>query len=97
MMDILNTKDMLRRRHYNFEGNQFCVLCQDSEEETLNHLFFDCQFSQACWNIIGIDWDNSMDAKLKVDRTRSIFNYMFYIEIFYCSLAYFETMEWQGG
>ena len=35
-----------------------CVLCQNSEEETVHRLFLNCQFSRDCWNSIGITIQN---------------------------------------
>ena len=48
LVDRLNTKSMLRRRHLNIQNSIFCVMCNDGEEET-EHLFFDCPFAQECW------------------------------------------------
>jgi hypothetical protein len=32
-----------------------CVLCASQEEETLVHLFLDCPFAQACWDLLGLE------------------------------------------
>jgi hypothetical protein len=37
-----------------------CVMCDSGEEETIDHLFFDCEFAKECWAIIHIDWDMSL-------------------------------------
>ena len=39
LVDHLNTKSMLRR-HLNIQDSIFCVMCDDGEEETIEHLFF---------------------------------------------------------
>jgi hypothetical protein len=38
--DRLNTRNKLKRRHYNIGNNLSCPLCNSGEEETLEHLFF---------------------------------------------------------
>lgn len=53
---------------WRLEGDLYCVLCQDREEETLHHLFFACTFSWTCWNIIGINWVDEEDIQNKVER-----------------------------
>jgi len=32
-----------------------CVMCDSGEEETIDHLFFDCAFAKDCWATIHID------------------------------------------
>lgn len=39
---------MLTRKNM-FLDSYCCPVCIENEEETLQHLFFDCSFSQACW------------------------------------------------
>ncbi|PVH34302.1 hypothetical protein PAHAL_8G190100 [Panicum hallii] len=31
-----------------------CVICNNSVEETVDHLFFQCPFSQSCWNLLNL-------------------------------------------
>lgn len=81
LMDRLKTKDMLQQRHYNVHDGQYCVLCQDRQEETISRLFFYCSFSTSCWNIIELNWDSSDDTQLKVERSRGNVNSMFYMKI----------------
>ena len=54
LSDRLNTRNMLKRRHYNIDNDYTCPLCESNVEETLEHLFFDCAFSKACWSDIAI-------------------------------------------
>jgi hypothetical protein len=54
--DIINTKDMLLRRHWNVTNNHNCVLCHDSSHEDWRHLFFNCMFSTRIWNYLQIPW-----------------------------------------
>jgi hypothetical protein len=55
--DRLNTKDMLRRRHWTVSGDQFCVLCPSHIVEDWLHLFFHCNFSVRIWNYLQVEWD----------------------------------------
>jgi len=32
-----------------------CVLCALNIEETVHHLFLQCEFAKQCWEIIGVD------------------------------------------
>lgn len=59
--DRINTKNMLRRRHWNVADGVNCVLCDDAVEEIVEHLFFDCPFSAGCWNSIDMHWGGSPD------------------------------------
>jgi hypothetical protein len=43
-----NTRNLLIRKNM-FLDSYCCPVCIENEEETLQHLFFDCSFSQACW------------------------------------------------
>lgn len=54
--DKLNTRNMLVRRYFKVQPNSLCVLCSDGEEETIAHLFFQCDFAKACWDKLGITW-----------------------------------------
>jgi len=42
---VILTKDNLAKR--NWQGNQQCCFCH--ENETIQHLFFDCQFMRMVW------------------------------------------------
>ena len=53
LVDRLNTRNMLKRRHYNIGNNFDCLLCGQHVEEMVEHLFFHCTFSQECWRSLG--------------------------------------------
>lgn len=46
LVDRLNTKDMLQRRHLNIQDSPICVMSDLGELETIQPLFFDCTFAQ---------------------------------------------------
>uniref|UniRef100_A0A453KDL4 Reverse transcriptase zinc-binding domain-containing protein n=1 Tax=Aegilops tauschii subsp. strangulata TaxID=200361 RepID=A0A453KDL4_AEGTS len=56
IMDRLNTKDMVERRHWHIDDGVQCVLCPTHSREDRDHLFFTCNFSQRVWNYLQIDW-----------------------------------------
>ena len=45
------TNHMILRRNMHLPDSN-CALCSDKVEETLIHLFWDCPFALACWDII---------------------------------------------
>ena len=55
LMDRLNTRDMMQRRHWNIQDDT-CVMCHSASHEDRAHLFFACNFSQRVWNYLGISW-----------------------------------------
>jgi hypothetical protein len=67
LVDRLNTKSTLRRRHLDIQDSATCVMCNTGAEETIEHLFFDCPFAQECWAVIHFDWDVSLQL---LDRLR---------------------------
>ena len=59
LSDRLNTRNMLKRRHYNIGDDYNCLLCDQQIEETVEHMIFQCPFSQRCWSILGITWQQT--------------------------------------
>ena len=57
MMDRLNTRDMMLRKHWQIDSGPECVLCTTGTLETKDHLFFECGFASRCWLAVGIVWD----------------------------------------
>lgn len=61
LIDRLNTRDMLDRKHCAPQGVPLtCVLCGQNIRETLSHFFFQCSFSRSCWISTGCNWDTSL-------------------------------------
>ncbi|XP_020174866.1 uncharacterized protein [Aegilops tauschii subsp. strangulata] len=57
LADRLNTRGLLKRKHTKLrDDNYACLLCHHPPEETVEHLFFHCEFSKACWGKLGIAW-----------------------------------------
>jgi hypothetical protein len=60
LVDRLNTRTMLLRRNIHVASNEFCVLCDHSIPEDIDHLFFNCPFAIACWKKLGFQWNMSL-------------------------------------
>lgn len=83
LVDRLNTRNILRRRHYKLDNDDYnCLLCQNPPEEDLIHLFFDCPFSARCWRTLGISWPNSNCRLHKVHVARAVWDKPMFLEIF---------------
>ena len=59
-----------------------CVLCNDGVEETIDHLFFECDFAKKCWDKLGIQWVNDDDIHRKIERSNQLAGLSFFMEIF---------------
>jgi hypothetical protein len=51
-MDRLNTKDIMARKCWQIEGAVNCVMCNNLQLETRDHLFFGCEFAKQYWDFI---------------------------------------------
>lgn len=83
LADRLNTRNMLRRRQYKLDNDDYsCLLCQNPPEEDLLHLFFDCPFSSRCWSTLGVSWTVS-DCRLhKIHVGKAAWNKPMFMEMF---------------
>jgi len=54
LVDRLNTKTMLTRKHIFVHNDDLCVMCSIGAVETIDHLFFTCPFARQCWAKINI-------------------------------------------
>jgi hypothetical protein len=80
LVDRLNTKTMLRRRHINIQDNALCVLCDTGLEEDIDHLFFGCPFAMQCWSSINFSWDTSLPMLERLTAASNTHNLEFFIE-----------------
>ena len=74
----LNTRNLLRRKHFVIQGSFNCPMCQQNVEETVEHLFFHCPFGAPCWEKLDITWGpqvNRLDlvAAAKRNHTKPMF------------------------
>jgi hypothetical protein len=82
LLDRLNTKNMLARRNFNVQSNSLCVLCDDGNEETMHHLFFECRFAKQCWDKLGVNWVIEDDLPKRIECSRQMAGLPFFMEIF---------------
>jgi hypothetical protein len=81
LRDRLNTRNLLRRKNMALDDYS-CVLCNTGCEETSFDLFFDCSFSQACWNSISIIWYRNLQPLDMIIEARTTFGNPVFREIF---------------
>mgnify|MGYP000865977159 FL=1 len=82
LMDRLNTRDMMQRRHWIIQDDT-CVLCNLAQHEDRAHLFFACNFSQRVWNYLGISW-SVQPNQTTYDMAQSVrrdFGHPFFTEV----------------
>ncbi|TVU07261.1 hypothetical protein EJB05_47309, partial [Eragrostis curvula] len=82
-LDRLNTRNILRRKNCPIQGGSYnCILCESNVEETAFHLFFECQFSVACWSILHINWQTTLEFFQMIEDAKEKFNKPFFMEVF---------------
>ncbi|XP_073351675.1 uncharacterized protein [Aegilops tauschii subsp. strangulata] len=81
IMDRVNTKDMIQRRHWRINDGPSCVLCPTGVTEDRNHLFFQCNFSMRIWNYLQVSWLDSNDMVQIAVHARKEFNKPFFSEV----------------
>ena len=55
-------------------------MCDDGEEETIEHLFFDCPFAQECWATLNFAWDGSLQLLDRLVQRSLAHNLPFFTE-----------------
>lgn len=80
LVDHLNTKDMLRRRHLNVQDDTLCVMCAGGIGEDIEHLVFSCPFAQQCWSTINFSWDASIPLQDRFVKEKEIQGLPFFTE-----------------
>ena len=86
LADRLNTRNMLKRRGMKLRDDVYaCLLCDSPPEETVEHLFFHCPFSRACWMHLGIDWMRGGNRLQIVHEARARWTNPMFMDIFIVS------------
>lgn len=78
--DMPSTMNVLKRKNMHLQSFD-CVLCGDSCEETVEHLFLQCRFSRSCWNYIGVHVPTALDPLQVLERSRSQLKVSFFVDI----------------
>jgi hypothetical protein len=81
LMDRLNTRDMLQRRHLSIQDGPSCRICNLDILEDMSHLFFTCPFAQNCWNSLAIYWDVNLDLFDMIQSAFGNFGQSFFMEV----------------
>jgi hypothetical protein len=81
LVDRLNTRDMLQRRHWHVTDDTHCELCPIRAYEDRTHLFFQCNFSTRIWNYLQIEWIHHDDLQVVVATARQRFHKPFFMEV----------------
>lgn len=82
MSDRLNTRNMLKRRHYNIGSNLDYLLCGSHTEETVEHLFFHCTFSTECWSIVDIQWSTHNHRLKLLEEAKETWTRPMFMDVF---------------
>jgi hypothetical protein len=72
----------LRRRRKYLEDGYNCVLCLEDVQESVEHLFFDCQSATCRWFALSITWNAHLNIHQKIQVAKLDFAQPFFIEIF---------------
>jgi hypothetical protein len=78
--DHLNSRNLLRRKRFNVPSVD-CVMCSHGMEETMKHLFFDCEFVQLCWALLHFIWDLSLPVIDMIEDGKRHFQFDCYLEV----------------
>jgi hypothetical protein len=78
--DRLNTRKLLRRKRFNAPSADY-IMCSHGIEETLKHLFFDCEFAQICWTSLHIVWDLSLPVTEMIEDGKQQFQFSCFMEV----------------
>jgi hypothetical protein len=79
--DRLNTRNILRRRKFLKEGYS-CALCLEDVEESVEHLFFDCQSAACRWFALGISCNDHPNIHQKLQAAKLDFAQPYFMEFF---------------
>jgi hypothetical protein len=81
LVDRLNTRDLLRKRHWNVNEDNTCVLCPSRVYEDRIHLFFHCNFSARIWTYLQIEWQQHDDLQVVLNKAKRSFQQSFFMEV----------------
>ena len=79
--DRLNTKDLIKRRHWRVTEDYTCASCPTNSYEDREHLFFTCNFSQRVWNYLQVVWTRNADIQVSIAYARKKFSKPFFMEV----------------
>lgn len=80
VQDRLSTLNILKRKNQQIASFN-CVLCSLNTEETVDHLFFECDLAKTCWGLIGLTVNSSPDPIQRFESFRLQINTSSFMEI----------------
>jgi hypothetical protein len=86
LVDRINTRDMMNRRHWVVTSGLDCAICGRSERETKEHLFFNCGFARRIWQILGIIWTPDASLTVMFEDAKNSFQGPNFMEVAICAL-----------
>ena len=86
LVDRLNTRDMMARRHWHLDSGVNCAMCSRGQRETRDHLFFNCSFARKCWAELDITWSSAAGTAAMFDLAKQNFAGPKFFEVATCAL-----------
>jgi hypothetical protein len=84
-LDRPNTRDIMQRKHWHLESGYNCGMCSNNVLETVQHLFFECEFASHCWEFINVHWDASVRLSQNYMTAKATFTGPCFFEVFACA------------
>lgn len=76
--DRLSTRNILRRKGMALDSYN-CAICLTDEEETAQHLFWNCPFAQQCWGILNLQTIQTGDTSENILAIKDQLNNQFFM------------------
>jgi hypothetical protein len=86
LMDHLNTRDMMDRRHWHLNSGLHCAMCNTNHRETREHLFLNCPFASNVWHRFRIVRTTSQLSLKCFQEAKESFQGPKFFEIATCAL-----------
>jgi hypothetical protein len=81
--DRINSRNLLRRKNFIIEGEDYsCVLYNTGMEELTYHLLFQCPFTERCWDLLNIHWDHNLPFFDTIQKAKSEWTFEYFMETF---------------
>lgn len=80
VQDRLSSRNILRRKNMHLPSYT-CVLCSSNCEETVGHLFMNCEFARSCWGLLGVTIIRSPEIVQRFESLRNQLSVRFFMEI----------------
>jgi hypothetical protein len=82
LSDRLNSKNMLKRRHFIINSEYQCLMCTYPLEKTTEHMIFHCPFSHNCLQVLGMNWQTSGNRLQIFEEGKTRWHKPLFMELF---------------